>query len=306
MLAPCTRAACASFAASVRTKSTQASSRAAAAMATAPKPPRVVSKVVYRAPPGMRRGLYYFMGCVFTGASAYQAYILTQHMSWPLFSRDLENNPPKLAPAPARYTASAAILFVGGTLGLFMFWSPTRLATRVTLYPATSQVGVRTCAPPFRTYLPRSLQSDKKGAPLSPHDSRERLHDFTALLRRDNTSAVEIAASVEGKARRVVRADGKGFRRIPSSLLLCEGNTWGYQLEAAPRPKNAPEVKNLYKKGWEAFQLWIKGTTDWSVPHGATGLSPVEQKAKEALHPKEPWFFDRDNFDRLFPVRGRN
>ncbi|EPQ28663.1 uncharacterized protein PFL1_03966 [Pseudozyma flocculosa PF-1] len=280
------------------------SASASAGSSQLPPLPGARPIVIFRAPPGMKRWLYYFIGCVFTGASAYQGYILSQHMAWPWFSRDYENNPPKLVSAWTRYPVGALVFGTGGMLGFFMFWSPSRLVTRITLYPATSQVGVRTCAPPFRALLPRALQNKQANvAPLSAHDSRERLHDFAALMRRDNTSAAEIADFALGKGRRVVRGDGKGYKKVPSSLLLGEGSSLGYQLEAAPHPKSPDEVKNLYKLGWARFKLWMKGSTDWSVPQGVPGLTPAESKAKAAMHAKEPWFLDRHNFDRLFPVR---
>ncbi|PWZ01473.1 hypothetical protein BCV70DRAFT_198904 [Testicularia cyperi] len=256
-------------------------------------------RVLYRGPPGMKKTLYYFVGTVFTGAGCYQGFLLTQHLSWPLFTRDVEQT--KMAPAMLRYATGAAVALTGGGLGLFFFWTPSRLATRVTLYPATSQIGVRTSASPVRAFLPASMRS-KKAAPLNPKDNRERLHSLEALYRRDGNSAVAVAQYAEGKGRAVASATS-GKQKVPSSLLLGEDVTFGYQLEAAPTPLYRPITENLYKKWWSQFKLSMRGDTDWTKAPGQSVLSEAESKARLTSDPKDPWFLDRKNFDKLFPVR---
>ncbi|SJX60584.1 uncharacterized protein SRS1_11813 [Sporisorium reilianum f. sp. reilianum] len=265
----------------------------AAATAAAPR-------VLYRGPPGMKRALYYFIGSVFTGAGCYQGFLLTQHLSWPILTRDPEKT--KLAPPMLRYAAGTAVAVTGGGLGMFFFWTPSRLATRVTLYPATSQIGIRTAARPFRAFLPPSMRS-KRSAPLNPQDPCERFHPLDALYRRDRTSAVEIEQFAQGKGRRVVSAKSGSRQKVPSSILLGEDVTFGYQLEAAPTPLFETKAKNLYTQYWSRFKLSLRGETDWSGVAGAQGLTPAEQTAKAQLDRKDPWFMDRSNFDRLFPVR---
>ena len=246
----------------------------------------------------MKKSLYYFIGTVFTGAGCYQGYLMTQHLSWPVFTRDPEKT--KLAPPMLRYATGAAVAVIGGGLGLFFFWTPSRIATRVTLYPATSQIGIRTAAQPFRAVLPPTMRS-KRSAPLNPKDPRERLHPLDALYRRDRTSAVEIEQFAQGKGRRIVSANKR--QRVPSSILLGEDVTFGYQLEAAPTPLFETKAKNLYTQYWSRFKLSLRGETDWSEVAGSPGLSPAETTGKEQLDPKDPWFLDRKNFDKLFPVR---
>ncbi|SNX81868.1 uncharacterized protein MEPE_00573 [Melanopsichium pennsylvanicum] len=256
-------------------------------------------KVLYRGPPGMKRMLYYFIGTVFTGAGCYQGFLLTQHLSWPVFTRDPEKT--KLAPPMLRYAAGTAVAVTGGGLGLFFFWTPSRLATRVTLYPATSQIGIRTAARPFRAFLPTSLRS-QRNAPLNPKDPCERFHSLDTLYRRDRSSAVEIEQFAQGKGRRVASAKSQR-QKVPSSILLGEDVTFGYQLEAAPTPLFETRAKNLYTQYWSRFKLSLRGETDWSEVAGSQGLSAAEQAGKRQLDPKDPWFLDRKNFDKLFPVR---
>ncbi|GAK62120.1 uncharacterized protein PAN0_001c0317 [Moesziomyces antarcticus] len=262
-------------------------------MASAPR-------VIFRGPPGMRKAIYYFIGSVFTGAGSYQGYLLTQHLSWPLFSRDVENT--KLAPPMLRYATGGGIGLTAGALGMFFFWTPTRLATRVTLYPAIRQVGIRTAARPFHSFLPTSMRS-KKSAPLNPKDPCERLHTLSALYRRDRTSAVEIEQYAQGKGIRVVSATSGKRQKVPSSILLGEDASFGYQLEASPTPMFDTKAKNLYRQYWSRFRLGLRGDTDWSKVAGGHALSDAELTARQQLHPKDPWFLDRRNFDRLFPVR---
>ena len=259
-----------------------------------------VPRVLYRGPPGMKRALYYFIGAVFTGAGCYQGFLLTQHLSWPIFTRDPEKT--KLAPMMLRYVTGTAVAVTGGGLGLFFFWTPSRLATRVTLYPATSQIGIRTAARPFRAFLPTSMRS-RRSASLNPQDPCERFHPLDALYRRDKSSAVEIEEFAQGKGRPVVSAKSGTRQKVPSSILLGEDVTFGYQLEAAPTPLFETKAKNLYRQYWSRFKLSLRGETDWSPVAGGHGLTPTETAAKAQLDPKDPWFMDRRNFDKLFPVR---
>lgn len=248
----------------------------------------------------MKKALYYFIGTVFTGAGCYQGFLLTEHLSWPIFSRDPEKT--KLAPPLLRYAAGTAVAVTGGGLGLFFFWTPSRLATRVTLYPATSQIGIRTAARPLRAFLPPTLRS-KRSAPLNPQDPRERFHPLDALYRRDKTSAVEIEEFAQGRGKRVASANSSKRQKVPSSILLGEDVTFGYQLEAAPTPLFETKAKNLYTQYWSRFKLSLRGETDWSEVAGGQGLTKAESLAKQQLDPKDPWFLDRQNFDKLFPVR---
>ncbi len=129
-------------------------------------------------------------------AGCYQGFLLTQHLSWPILTAIRKKT--KLAPPMLRYAAGTAVAVTGGGLGLFFFWTPSRLATRVTLYPATSQIGIRTAARPFRAFLPPSMRS-KKSAPINAQDPSERFHPLDALYRRDRTSAVEIEQFAQAK-----------------------------------------------------------------------------------------------------------
>lgn len=248
----------------------------------------------------MKRALYYFIGTVFTGAGCYQGFLLTQHLSWPILTRDAENT--KLAPPALRYATGTAVAVTGAGLGMFFFFTPTRLATRVTLYPATSQIGIRTLDRPFRAFLPPSMRSNR-GAPLNPQDPHERFHSLDALFRRDKTSAVEIEQFAQGRGRRVVSAKSGKRQKVPSSLLLGEDVSFGYQLEAAPTPLFETTAKNLYTQYWSRFKLSLRGDTDWSPIADGEPLTKAEETARKQLHPKDPWFMDRKNFDRLFPAR---
>ncbi len=142
----------------------------------------------------------------------------------------------------------------------------------------------------------------KRSAPLNPKDPSERFHPLDALYRRDRTSAVEIEQFAQGKGRRVASTKS-GRQKVPSSILLGEDVTFGYQLEAAPTPLFETKAKNLYTQYWSRFKLSLRGTTDWSPVEGGEPLTQAEKTAKAQLDPKDPWFMDRKNFDKLFPVR---
>uniref|UniRef100_V5ETR7 Uncharacterized protein n=1 Tax=Kalmanozyma brasiliensis (strain GHG001) TaxID=1365824 RepID=V5ETR7_KALBG len=181
----------------------------------------------------MKRALYYFIGTVFTGAGCYQGFLLTQHLSWPILTRDPEKT--KLAPPLLRYAAGVGVAVTGGGLGM--------------------------------------------------------------------TSAVEIEQFAQGKGRRVVSEKSGTRQKVPSSILIGEDVTFGYQLEAAPTPLFETKAKNLYTQYWSRFKLSLRGETDWSEVAGSRGLTVAEQTAKKQADPKDPWFMDRKNFDKLFPVR---
>lgn len=216
--------------------------------------------------------------------------------------RDLSKT--ELASPTARYIMGGAVGVTGTTLGLFFMWSPSRVGTRVTFYPATQKVGIRTAARPVRALLPASLRT-AKGAAINPLDAKELLYPWESLYRRDGTSAVEIEQYVRGKSIPVAAARPAKKKSVPSSLLLGETNAVGYQLEAAPIVLHQAQTKNMYKQGWANLKLSFRGNTDWSPVAGEGGLSSAEEAAKLKMHPKDPWFLDRLNFDRLFPTRPR-
>lgn len=259
------------------------------------------AKVLYRGPPGMKKELYYFVGAVFTGTGCYQGYLLSQHLTLPT-TRDWSNA--ELSSPVARYVVGTAVAITGASLGFFFMYSPSRLGTRVTFYPATQTVGIRTATRPLRAFLPPSLRR-ADSTPINPLDVKEQLFPWEMLYRRDGTSAVEIERYGQGKSIPVATAQTSKKRKVPSSILLGKANAIGFQLEAAPVSLHQAQTKNMYKQGWANFKLGLRGKTDWSPVAGETGLSGREEQAKLTMHPKDPWFLDRPNFDRLFPTRQR-
>lgn len=187
-------------------------------------------------------------------------------------------------------------------MGAFFSLSPARLGTRVTFYPATEKVGIRTAARPVRAWLPSFLRRSN-GTAINPLDVNERLYPWESLYRRDGTSAVEIERYVQGRSMPVASRQSGKKKKVPSSILIGETSALGFQLEAAPIILHQSETKNMYKQGWANLKLSLRGNTDWSPVAGESGLSIVEEQAKLKLHPKDPWFLDRPNFDRLFPTR---
>ncbi|PWN51610.1 hypothetical protein IE53DRAFT_386017 [Violaceomyces palustris] len=272
----------------------------------------MVPKVIYRGPPAMKRGLYYASGTIFAMAGVYQGYLLSEHLAWPIVTFDYEKNPPHLVHPAIRTVTGGFVGVIGVVFGVFFFWMPTRSVTRLTIYPATRQVGVRTSAPAIRAILPSALRS-KNSIPINPNDRRERLHSLVKLYRRDGISAKGIADSVQGKSISVATGSSEAKRRRQvTSLLLGEKETLGYSLEAAPEIRTKVDLlpKSLYKRAWFHFKVWIRGTTDWTNVKDQDGVAvPLEDwevKARKNLGAKEPWFLDRKNFDQLFPVYVRD
>lgn len=188
-------------------------------------------------------------------------------------------------------------------MGVFFWWSPARVGTRVTLYPTTKMVGIRTSARPVRALLPSSMRKSTS-PPINPLDPKEQLFPWDALFRRDQASAVQIDSYVKSRANPPPSsARSAPKKRVPSSVLLGRATSVAFQLEAAPVILHQAQTKNLYKKGWANFKLSLRGNTDWTPVAGEAKLSDKEQQAKLLLHPKDPWFLSRTNFDHLFPTR---
>lgn len=126
-------------------------------------------------------------------------------------------------------------------------------------------------------------------------DPRERVVPLSSVHRHDG-SAVSIgrAAAAQLAARRAgIKPSGDAAKRNTSIVLRLGGRSFGYQLEAANMSVRGDEARwGLIRRGWESFKTSLKGETD---------AGPEATTASAAQNPKDPWFLDRANFDRLIP-----
>ncbi|KAI3488005.1 hypothetical protein L1887_48088 [Cichorium endivia] len=199
-------------------------------MASAPR-------VIFRGPPGMRKAIYYFIGSVFTGAGC-------------------------LPGLPVDAASELASVVAPTSKSPSWRHRMLRYATRRWCWPHGRSAWNVLLLYAFEARHARHAKS----APLNPKDPYERLHNLSALYRRDRTSAVEIEEYAQGKgiSRRLCDVGASG-QKVPSSILLGEDVTLGYQLEAAPTPMFETKAKNpVPGEYWSRFRL--------SPSRGDTGL----------------------------------
>lgn len=236
---------------------------------------------------------------------------------WPLFPD--EDEEPELVRPQIRYTAAAGTFAVLGLCGAYFFYAPSRMVTRLTVYPATQMLGVRTAAPAPSRWLPAALRQRayfQRAGPLSADDVLERRVPLEAVYRLQGS-----AVSSELAAWRAVLK--KAPARVPpavrprlaeprgasdkydeqETLMLRVGDArLAFQLGARPDEHtllNTPPPSAL-KAAWR--RVW-RGPTDWADAPGYDA-APAEREARaaRARGDTEPWFLDRAGFDQLFPL----
>lgn len=244
---------------------------------------------------------------------------IRDYLSWPLFVSDPEN-PPELARPAFRYTAAFGTVLISSLCGWYFWYSPSRMITRVTVYPRTKMVGLRTAAPSPALWLPRFLRQRpffQRAGVASDKDPFERLVPLNEVYRLQGSAlGSEVAAcnrlvkervDLPPHLRTMVNRVAPNISKVDlqDNLMLRVGDArLAFQLSAEPSRTlllNEPPVSRG-KRWWQAV---FKGPADWAQPPNYAP-SEAEAKAHEMRVARglraEPWFLDRANFDQLFPL----
>ena len=294
--------------------------RGAAARDAAPE-----ARVIYRGGAYMRRPWYILAGSCFILAgyaarsrSINFAFFIRDYLCWPLFASDPEH-PPELAQPGLRYSAAVGTLLISSLCGWYFWYSPSRMITRVTLYPRMGLVGLRTAAPSPALWLPRALRTRpffQRAGIVSESDPFERLVRLSDVYRLQGSAVgSEVAAChrlVQDGVELPAARQSWLHRTAPSvpkidlqdGLMLRGDARLAFQLSAQPlRASVLDEPGARGPRRW--WQVLFKGPTDWAHAP-AYAASPAEAEAQAARAARgldtEPWFLDRANFDRLFPL----
>lgn len=272
-------------------------------------------RVIYRGGPYMRKPFFYAAGACFVLAGINFGLFIRDYFVWPLFPTD--GALPELARPSIRYSLAAGTVLFASLCGWYFVYAPSRMVTRLTVYPATGLLGVRTAAPSPSRLLPSALTRRpyfQRAGTVSLHDAKERLVPLRDVYR--------LQGSAEGSEMQVwdELLQGKNKDAVPQAmrsrlaryklgatkydqqdmLMLRVGDArLAFQLTARPDASSlAPVPPPRGLRG-----LWrrvLRGQTDWQASPGYVASAPE----RSAQHPgsSEPWFLDRAKFDQLFPL----
>ena len=253
-------------------------------------------------------------------------------LTWPLIRSDPENNPPKLAPPALRYAAGGGIFVLSSLCSLYFFYAPSRyvcrgpgaadrsMVTRITLFPHSQRLVLRTANPPPSRWLPKAVQRRaffQRAGTVSSADPRDREMQLDDVFRLQGSAVGAELYQLGNLTRRGVKLPqaaqalvAKSGPLIPKTdqqdaILLRVGDArLAFQLTAAPqRASLLGEPQPHGVRG--AFHRMLRSPTDWGVPAGYE--APVAERTAYGERAKrradtEPWFLDRAKFDRLFPL----
>ena len=133
-------------------------------------------RVIYRGGPYMRKPYFYAAGACFVLAGLNFGLFIRDYFVWPLFPTD--GAVPELARPSLRYSLAAGTVLFASLCGWYFVFAPSRMVTRLTVYPATGLLGIRTAAPSPSRLLPSAWTRRpffQRAGTVSPHDARERL-----------------------------------------------------------------------------------------------------------------------------------
>lgn len=204
--------------------------------------------------------------------------------------------------------------------GAYFWYAPSRMVTRLTVYPATQMLGLRTAAAPPSRFLPAALRARpffQRAGAVSADDPRERfvplasvfrlqgsavgseMHEWSELARAKKPVPPAVQARLREFHTATVKLDQQ------DTLMLRVGDArLAFQMHANPlRSTLLRESPRGLRRVWLTL---TKGHTDWSSEPGYTP-SPTEHaeyvRRTSGGNPDiEPWFLDRANFDQLFPL----
>ncbi|KAK0551640.1 hypothetical protein OC845_002055 [Tilletia horrida] len=314
-----------------------ASSSATPAPAGSRAPPPLV---IYRGPPAMKPGFNLLCGAIFIGTGLNVAYIASSHLSWPIFSRDLEKNPPKLLPLGLRLATAVGIALLGVGSSYFFFLVPMRTITRMTIKPAqhtltinkaqklavqppsaaaigAPMVHIRTTIPSFNQFIPSVFIPSNLLYGMRING----WHHPDAATKRDRVVPVESVFRFTGKAtdgmsslqaaqRGVSLAGSIGQPERKSVLLRVGRSKIAYTMESEGILKPASASPNgqaysIYRTTWAWIKYSLRGKRDDADHTPAEAEGKTGPLSTPGLGEKEPWFLNRSKFDQLFPFERR-
>lgn len=237
---------------------------------------------------------------------------------WPLLpSENTESVPAKPA---IRYSIAGGTILFASLIGWYFWYAPSRMVTRLTIYPATRMLGVRTSAPSPAYYLPHFItQRDffRRAGTFSPTDKRERLVPLEAVYRLQGSAEGSEMQTWEellkskrkndvppNMSARIARFNLSTTKYDRQDMLMVRVGHARLAFQMSARPSEAFLLQEPPKR-----TLWrrlFRGPTDWSDPPQYTPSVPEraahERRAALPGADVEPWFLDRANFDKLFPL----
>lgn len=192
---------------------------------------------------------------------------------------------------------------------------PGRTITRITLRPHERTLVLRTAQRGASSMWPaalmhrRIMRSFQAGGFYHTSDPRDRVVPLDAVFRSEGDAASGEATSIAGSA----------YRR--GMALRVGGYAAQFQMESSGTiPPAHMHNATLHTRFLRLIAYTARGTTDWSdipphvLPKGAkraevrgsaaspTKVAEERERKGRLLGPKEPWFLDRRNFDRLLPM----
>ena len=277
-------------------------------------------RVIYRGGSYMRKPYFYIAGACFVLAGLNFGLFIRDFLVWPLLPSD--DTQPELARPGIRYSLAGGTVLIASLCGWYFWYAPSRMVTRLTVYPAKQMLGVRTAAPAPSRYLPCSLRNrpffERAGLP-SLTDRCERLVPLEAVYRLQGSaegSEMQVWSELIKTKKELVspatrahliryQATSSKYDQQDTLMLRVGDARLAFQLSANPEASSL--VHEPPKRGLRS--LWrrvIRGTTDWGVPPNYVA-SPQERVAREhrlslPYTDTEPWFLDRIKFDQLFPL----
>ncbi|WFD28534.1 hypothetical protein MNAN1_003546 [Malassezia nana] len=266
----------------------------------------------------MRKPWFYTAGACFTLAGLNFGFFIRDYLFWPFLPDD--DTEPEPAPAAFRYSLAGGTVLIASLCGAYFMYAPSRMVTRLTVYPATQMLGLRTAAPSPSRLLPASWRQRaffQRAGTVSAQDSNERLVPLASVYRLQGSAVgselcewSEIARvkkpvppGVQARLREFHATTAKVDQQ--ETLMLRVGDArLAFQLHASPlRSTLLQEKPRGLRRAW---QVLTRGRTDWGAAPGyvPTPAERAEQERRQrAGGPDiEPWFLDRANFDRLFPL----
>lgn len=258
------------------------------------------------------------LGTSFFLRSVNFGWFIRDYLTWPLIPDEGQES--ELVHPALRYTAAGGTVLLSVLCGWYFFYAPSRMVTRVTIYPRTQMVGLRTAtAAPVR-FLPASLRARpffRRAGTLSPTDPRERLVPLAELYRLQGsavgsevalcTQLVKDGATLPPHIATWLQKAAPSIPKLDQqdTLMLRVGDArLAFQLSA--QPQRASFLGEKPPGGIRRFfHLLLRGATDWEqAPGYEPGAAEKAAQAQRAANgvDTEPWFLDRANFDQLFPL----
>ncbi|PKI85531.1 hypothetical protein MVES1_000222 [Malassezia vespertilionis] len=272
------------------------------------------ARVVYRGSPYMRKTYFFLAGACFVLAGLNFGSFIQGYLSWPLFSHDPQN-PPQLVRKELRITAATGTVLISSLCGWYFLYAPSRMVTRMTIYPQSNTVGVRTASASPARWLPKSVKAwplFQRAGHLSTTDPRERILPLHAIYRLQGSAVGSEQSLWQELAKKRVKVPHGKLANITTPkqdmqdtlMLRVGGAKLAFQLSAMPQRTSV--LDESPSRGIRGLcQRAMRSPTDWGGAH-APGAGAAERaeyaRRQQRGFDCEPWFLDRTTFDQLFPL----